>query len=141
MGKIISGFSNIGKSSVLKYKNYKIIDFDTTYFKKKGDWVNIYIECVLALKDKYDFVLITTHGDILHEMNKRNISYILVYPKRELMEEYRKRAIDRGSDKEFVDGFFSRWDTHIDDCEKNNIKNKIILNSGEYLSDIIDKLC
>lgn len=141
MGKIISGFSNIGKSSVLKYKNYKIIDFDTTYFKKKDDWVNIYIECVLALKDKYDFVLITTHGDILHEMNKRNISYTLVYPKRELMEEYRKRAIDRGSDKEFVDGFFSRWDIHIDDCEKNNIKNKIILNSGEYLSDIIDKLC
>lgn len=141
MGKIISGFSNIGKSSVSKYKNYKIIDFDTTYFNKKDDWVNIYIECVLALKDKYDFVLITTHGDILHEMNKRGISYTLVYPKREHMEEYRKRAIDRGSDKEFVEGFFSRWDSHIDDCEKNNIRDKIILNSGEYLSDIIDKLC
>ena len=31
---------------------------------------------LVLLKDKYDFVLITTHGDILHEMNKRNISYI-----------------------------------------------------------------
>lgn len=137
MGVIISGFSNIGKSYLIKNKNINCIDFDTCYFKKIDNWVNIYVECVLALKEKYVYVLITTYGEVLNELNKRNIEYYLVYPKRELKEEYRNRAIKRGSDKDFIEGFFSRWDTHIDDCIKNKNKNKIVLNENEYLSDVI----
>lgn len=137
MGVIISGFSNIGKSYLIKNKNINCIDFDTCYFKKIDNWVNIYVECVLALKEKYDYVLITTYGEVLNELNKRNIEYYLVYPKRELKEEYRNRAIKRGSDKDFIEGFFSRWDTHIDDCIKNKNKNKIVLNENEYLNDVI----
>ena len=87
MGVIISGFSNIGKSYLIKNKNINCIDFDTCYFKKINNWINIYVECVLALKEKYDYVLITTYGEILNELNKRNIEYYLVYPKRELKEE------------------------------------------------------
>ena len=137
MGVIISGFSHIGKSYLIKNKNINCIDFDTCYFKKIDNWVNIYVECVLALKEKYDYVLITTYGEVLNELNKRNIEYYLVYPKRELKEEYRNRAIKRGSDKDFIEGFFSRWDTHIDDCIKNKNKNKIVLNENEYLNDVI----
>lgn len=131
MGVIISG------CYLIKNKNINCIDFDTCYFKKIDNWINIYVECVLALKEKYDYVLITTYGEILNELNKRNIEYYLVYPKRELKEEYRNRAIKRGSDKDFIEGFFSRWDTHIDDCIKNKNKNKIVLNENEYLSDVI----
>ena len=137
MGVIISGFSNIGKIYLIKNKNINCIDFDTCYFKKINNWINIYVECVLALKEKYDYVLITTYGEILNELNKRNIEYYLVYPKRELKEEYHNRAIKRGSDNDFIEGFFSRWDTHIDDCIKNKNKNKIVLNENEYLSDVI----
>lgn len=140
MGVIISGFSNIGKSYLIKNKNINCIDFDTCYFKKINNWINIYVECVLALKEKYDYVLITTYGEILNELNKRNIEYYLVYPKRELKEEYHNRAIKRGSNNDFIEGFFSRWDTHIDDCIKNKNKNKIVLNENEYLSDVIYKI-
>ena len=140
MGVIISGFSNIGKSYLIKNNSINCIDFDTCCFKKIDNWINIYVECVLALKEKYDYVLITTYGEILNELNKRNIEYYLVYPKRELKEEYRNRAIKRGSDKDFIEGFFSRWDTHIDDCIKNKNKNKIVLNENEYLSDVIYKI-
>lgn len=138
MGKIVSGFSNIGKSSLSNYKDIHYIDFDTCYFKKNDNWVSIYIDCVLALQDKYDYVFITTYGDILEELEKRNIEYTLVFPERELKEEYRQRAIDRNSDSDFVEGFFSRWDTHIDDCLKRKTKNKIVLKSGMFLSDIIN---
>lgn len=138
MGIIISGFSNIGKSSLKEYKNINYIDLDTCYFNKiDSSWINIYIECILALKDKYDYVLITTHGDVLHELNKRKIKYYLVYPEIELKEEYKKRAIKRKSNQDFIEGFFSRWDTHINDCIKNPNKNKIILQENQYLSDVI----
>ena len=74
----------------------------------------------------------------MEELEKRNIEYTLVFPERELKEEYRQRAIDRNSDSDFVEGFFSRWDTHIDDCLKRKTKNKIVLKSGMFLSDIIN---
>lgn len=140
MGVIVSGFSNIGKSSLKKYKDICCIDLDTCYFNKIDNWVNVYIECILALKEKYDCVLITTYGDVLQELNKRNIKYYLVYPKRELKEEYQQRAIRRGSDKDFIEGFFSRWDSHIDDCINNKNNNKIVLDKNEYLSDVIEKI-
>ena len=138
MGKIISGFSNIGKSTLSNNKKYKIIDFDTHYFRKEGNWVEMYIECMLALQEKYDFVFITTYGDVLQVLNERGIEYTLIYPKMELKEEYRQRAIARGSDDEFVNGFFSRWEKHINDCEKNKVPKRIILESNQFLSDVID---
>lgn len=140
MGIIISGFSNIGKSSLTKYKDIKCIDFDTHYFRKEEGWEKMYVECLLALVNKYDYVFITTHGIMLNRLNELGINYYLVYPKRELKEEYRNRAIVRKSSDDFVDGFFSRWDEHISDCEKNTFAKKIILESGEYLSDVIDKI-
>ena len=140
MGIIISGFSNIGKSSLKNFKDINYIDFDTHFFRKEEGWEKMYVECLLALSSKYDYVFITTHGVMLEELNKRGIEYYLVYPKRELKEEYRERAISRNSSEEFVNGFFSRWDEHISDCEKNTFAKKIVLESGEYLSDVIDKV-
>jgi len=140
LGIIVSGFSNIGKSSLKNYKNINYIDLDTCYFNKIDNWVNVYIECVLALSEKYDYVFITTYGDVLHELNKRKIEYYLVYPRRELKEDYKKRAILRGSDKEFIDGFFANWDKHIDDCENRRCNNKIVLSENQYLSDVIFKI-
>lgn len=140
MGLIISGFSNIGKSSLKNYKDINYIDLDTCYFNKIDGWIDIYIECILALKSKYNFVFITTHGEVLKELNKRNIEYFLVFPKIELKEEYRKRAVKRGSDEKFIEGFFSRWDKHINDCINNKSAKKIILNENEYLSDVIEKI-
>ena len=102
MGKIISGFSNIGKSSLGKYKDINYIDLDTCYFNKVDNWVGMYIECMLALKDKYDFVLITTHGEILKELNKRKIDYYLIFPKRKLKEEYKQRAIKKEVSFDFL---------------------------------------
>lgn len=137
MGVIVSGFSNIGKSYIKNNNVVNCIDLDSHYFNKVDGWISVYVDCLLSLKETYDYVFITTHGDILNELNKRNIEYYLVYPERDLKEEYRKRAINRGSDKEFVEGFFKSWDRHIDDCIKNKCKNKIVLKSNEYLSDVI----
>lgn len=138
MGKIISGFSNIGKSTLKKSKSINCIDLDTCYFKKIDGWVDIYIECILALQDKYDYVLITTYADVLDKMNKLNIDYILIYPERTLKTEYKNRCIARGTNNDFINDFFSKWDKHISYCENNPNKNKIVLKSNQYLSDAID---
>ena len=106
MGIIISGFSNIGKSSLSKFKDLNYIDFDTHFFRKEEGWEKMYVECLLALSSKYDYVFITTHGVMLERLNELGIEYYLVYPKRELKDEYKNRAISRNSSEEFVNGFF-----------------------------------
>lgn len=140
MGIIVSGFSNIGKSFLSQKKDINCIDLDTCYFNKIEGWINIYVECLLALKEKYNYVLITTHGSVLNELNKRNIDYYLVYPDKKLKEEYQKRAIERGSNEEFIEGFFQKLDTHVNDCINNKSKYKIVLKSHEYLSDVINNI-
>jgi hypothetical protein len=142
MGIIISGFSNIGKSHISRNKNISCFDLDTTYFKKLPDtnWEEVYVECARGLSQIYDYVFITTYTKPLEIMNEKGIKYYLIYPERNLKEEYKKRAISRGSNKDFTEGFFSRWDKHIDDCERNTCPNKIILKSNEYLSDILDRI-
>lgn len=140
MGIIVSAFSNSGKSYIKDNKNINCIDLDTHYFNSKSNWQDIYVECILALKDKYDYVFITTHGQTLNKSNELGIEYYLVYPKRELKDEYRKRAIKRGSTFKFILKYFSKWDKQIDACENNKHAKKIILDSGQYLSDVIDQL-
>lgn len=55
--------------------------------------MNIYVECVLALKEKYDYVLITTYGEVLNELNKRNIEYYLIYPIDDCIKNKNKNKI------------------------------------------------
>ena len=55
-----------------------------------------------APKDKAMYPIL----ELVLEMNERGIKYYLVYPDRSLKEEYRQRAISRGSDKDFTEVFF-----------------------------------
>lgn len=133
-------FQILAKVFYLKKKDINCIDLDTCYFNKIEGWINIYVECLLALKEEYNYVLITTHGSVLNELNKRNIDYYLVYPDKKLKEEYQKRAIERGGNEEFIEGFFQKCDTHVNDCTNNKSKYKIVLKSHEYLSDVINNI-
>ena len=49
--------------------------------------------------NKNYIVLCSSHMDLRKELNKRNINYIYVKPKKELKEEYIERYKKRGNDK------------------------------------------
>ena len=65
--------------------------------------MNIYVECVLALKEKYDYVLITTYGEVLNELNKRNIEYYLIYPMDDCNKKKNKNKIVLNENEYFSD--------------------------------------
>ena len=141
MGKIICGFSCIGKSSIEKFdKKFTYFDLDSTYFKKNEGWEEVYIECAKALALVYDYVFLTTYYSVMEKLNAKNIEWTLIYPQKTLKEEYRARAIKRLSPQDFVQGFFERWDEHIKDCEKIKNANKIELKAGQYLSNVINQI-
>lgn len=58
----------------------------------------------------------------------------------ELKDEYINRYRNRGNDEKFIRFIESNWDSFINDIEKEWFPRKIKLKSGQYLSDVVDKL-
>jgi len=148
--RLISGFPGIGKSHFFRVMqkdgSKKVLDSDSTNFSwiEKGvrnpDFPNNYINHIKNNMDKADIILISSHDVVRNALVQNKIPFILVYPDRNIKEEYIARYRQRGSDEKFVKLLEDNWDKFIDDCEKQKGCKHVIIHSGEYLSDKIDEL-
>ncbi|MDD4110349.1 MAG: hypothetical protein PHS54_02220 [Clostridia bacterium] len=141
---IISGFAGIGKSGLKEnvpyYDNVRVYDLSSSYFRKEPGWEEVYCDIVECMVDKYDFIFISTHDIVIDEMKKRGNDFYIVYPLKQCKDEYCQRFIDRGSSREYVDKFMKRWSQFIDQLDNINYDKKITLRSGQYLSDVLNRL-
>ena len=148
--RLISGFPGIGKSHYFRIiqedGTKKVLDSDSTNFSwiEKGvrnpDFPNNYIEHIKKNMDTADIILISSHDIVRNALVKNRIPFILVYPSREIKEEYIKRYKERGSDENFINLLQNNWDKFIDDCESQKGCKHVVIHSGEYLSDKIKEL-
>lgn len=146
---VISGFPGIGKSHffrLMEKSGKRVLDSDSSNFSwiEKGvrhpDFPQNYINHIKDNLHTSDIILVSSHNIVRDALVKNNIPFILVYPNRSIKEEYINRYKIRGSDNNFIDLLQKNWDNFIDDCENQIGCEKIIINSGEYLSDKIDSL-
>lgn len=154
---LISGFPGIGKTALeSKYQN--VIDLDGTYIfdltskqkkmnfeKLKGinkpfnkDWPFCYIKDIKEKLLEYDIVLICQHKQLLLELDKQNIQYIIVYPQKDCIDEYMQRYKTRGNSEEYINKKRKSFYTQINYLSQNT-KNHWILEKGEYLEDRLIK--
>ena len=69
----------------------------------------------------------------------KDLNWYLIYPDINMKDEINNRFVQRGNDKDFVEdriGFYEKQITKYNELVKN--PNKIILKSGQYLSDVIE---
>jgi len=62
----------------------------------------------------------------------------LIYPEKDLKDEYLQRYKDRGNNDAFVDLLDKNWDNCMDEMDNQDASYKIRLKSGQYMSDVID---
>lgn len=142
-GKIICGYSGIGKSYFCKMNKDRAIDLDSRWFEKKEGWEKMYIECAVALTHVYDYVLLTAHSSSVLLMDEiEDLKWYLVYPDITLKEEYRNRLEQREEQTQgWIDALIDFYENQI---TKYNtlIKNakKIVLQKSEYLNDVIEQI-
>lgn len=129
---IICGFPGIGKSSISRTLP-GIVDLESTPFNKNWE---IYANVIEHMNKNY-IVLCSSHMDLRKELNKRNINYIYVKPKKELKEEYIKRYKKRGNDKKFIKQLSDNWDEYMKTLKNENVWE---LDSEEYLYDVLEKI-
>jgi hypothetical protein len=141
LGVIVCGFFGIGKSSVTKYRpDVSFYDLDANNFVKKPGWDKLYVDCALALRHDYDIVAIKSSDKVMHRLDELGVQYYLVYPNRYAKRDFMERAVKNGYSRQWIEQFFSRWEKYIEEVEEEEHAHKIVLQSGEYLSDIVDRL-
>ncbi len=140
-GVIVCGFFGIGKSSVNKYRpDISFYDLDAKFFKKQPGWENVYVECALALREKYDIVSIKSADRVMDRLTDLGQEFYIVYPNRHAKRDFMERAVRNNYPREWIHAFFSRWESYIEEIEDEETTNKIVLQNDEYLSDIVDRL-
>ena len=110
---------------------------NTEYISRPG-WRLDYVKAVKEVLSSDKIVLIPSDSRVLALLREENIPYLLVYPERNAKEEYRNRFIGRGNSEEFLNIFIEGWDIFLDILERDPSDQRIIMKSGQYLSDVID---
>jgi hypothetical protein len=92
---------------------------------------------------KVDKILVSSHKDVRDVLLKKGIPFVLVYPNREIKDEYIQRYKDRGNNDAFVDLLEKNWDNWMDEMDGMESPNgeklyKVKLGKGQYLTDVID---
>lgn len=82
-------------------------------------------------------LVIPTIDLILDFLEADQIPYTLIYPDKNLKDEYEKRYKNRGNTEEFLDIFIGQWEFRIEELEQRNspLTKHIVLQEGQYLSD------
>ena len=133
---VVSAFAGTGKTTLCSNDNLEVLDMDSALFDK-ADFPENYMRELRHELDKgeYRYIFVSTHASMRAAMAKESINFVLVYPRHELKEEYRKRYIERNSPHEFVESIMKNWEDMLDNCAAQEDCIHTILESGEHLED------
>jgi len=147
-GKIISVFPCCGKTHAATkyYSELDCIDHDFYDWKyrsvhREKIWLKHYMTRTVQLRYKFNFIFINALPEILQCLGSGyNMGdTAVVYPRRKLKDEWVERAKSRGGVSQFPFLLEEKWDEWIDACMSWPGKC-YVLESGEYLTDIIKSL-
>jgi hypothetical protein len=134
---VISAFPGCGKSHLFRNKGDKhILDSDSSKFDK-SQFPQNYIDHIKSNIGQADMILVSSHKEVRDAMVDNGIEFTLVYPNREIKDEYIQRYIDRGNNESFVNLLQNNWDNWMNELDDQSGCEKIKLSSGQYLSDVV----
>lgn len=136
---LYAAFCGTGKTRVCDNSKYNIIELECWKYEGKHFPRN-YITDIKSKIGKVKYILISTNPVVLKELNKTGIEINLVYPQIELKEEYLLRYRKRKSAKEFITLLGDNWDDWINELKEQKYCKHIVLESGEFLSDILNRI-
>jgi len=135
---LISAFPGTGKTYFYNSTALDVLDSDSSTFDKK-DFPANYIKHIKENIGEVDMILISSHENVRYELEQSGLGYNLVYPAKELKDEYIQRYKERGNEDTFVKLLEDNWDEWQDVIELESGCRHIVLQSGEYLADRIDE--
>ena len=96
-----------------------------------------YIQDVKAQLGKVDFVFLSTEVEGLQLLHNEGLEIFLVYPQKNLRNEYLDRYIERDNPYDFIGTMMKFWDTTIEKLQELKYCKHFVLEKNQYLSDIL----
>lgn len=136
---IVSAFPGTGKSHLFNNTKLNILDSDSSKFDKSKFPEN-YIAHIKENIGKVDVILVSSHEEVRNALVKNKIKFLLVYPNKSLKSEYVDRYKERGSNEKFIEKISDNWNNWIDELENQTSCEKIVLNSNEFITDVVSNI-
>ena len=150
--KIIAGFPGVGKSHFFQRSasaGNHLLDSDSSKFSwmmtpegrvRHPEWPNNYIEHIKANIGKAPLIMVSTHKEVRDALIANELPFTLVYPSLQIKDEYIQRYVARGDNDAFVKLLEQHYDAWISELMAQKGCAHVALRSGQYLSDVIDRL-
>lgn len=153
-------FLGCGKTYLFRNQielGYKILDSDSSKFEKGEGWEKEYVNHIQSNADKYDFIFVSQHEEVLKELSKRKIPFLVSAPLNDNSISEKERLLIK---QQWFGRFLLRDNSHIKDLTSwlNSLNEHydewtsykhltqfkpeklILLKENEYLSDKIDEI-
>lgn len=126
----------------------KILDSDSSQFSwikdengdntdvRNPDFPNNYIQHIKDHLETEDVIFVSSHDIVRNALEENNIDYYLVYPDKDLLEEWIYRMKNRGNNDKFIGFITSNWDKFIDEIEAETYPTKVKLYDGVNMDAI-----
>lgn len=146
--KIIAAFPGTGKSYFVasSRRAIKVIDLDTNEYTRgydengkvlNGAFPDNYLSSIKEAIGRTAILFIGCQPEVLNLLRKEGIHATLVYPERQLKEEYLGRFNARGSSQAFSSMICTGWDQFLDYLEAQD-NERFVLGCGQYITDVIE---
>lgn len=130
---IIAGFPGVGKSTAADSKEWMFLDMESSDYHWiasaddtkicNPNWPNNYVDTILEAARNtgttHIYILISTHNEVLAELDRRKIYYTAVLPKSK--DIYIQRYRDRGNDEAFIQKLEENFESFIQSVESTNV--------------------
>ena len=136
---IYAAFPGTGKTHICEKTDIRSVEVEYWKYKDKG-MQKEYIQDIKKHIGICDYIFIATDPEGLRLLHNEGFDITLIYPKNNLRNEYLDRYIERDSPYEFIGTFMKHWNIWIDELKEQKYCNHIILESGQYLQDVINRL-
>lgn len=119
----------------------KILDSDSSLFswiydengnktdQRNPDFPNNYIQHIKEYLDTEDAIFVSSHKGVRDALKHAGIPYYLIYPQKDMKDEWMRRFRNRGNDESFIKFQDEHWGEFIDDMENETYPTKIVLKS------------
>jgi hypothetical protein len=139
---LVAAFPGTGKSHYCNVDSDYIpqgfaTDSDSSQFDKNHFPEN-YIEHIKQkISEGYARVFISSHKDVREALVLNNLPFVLIYPAKELKEEYIERYKQRGNNEKFIQLLSDNWDNWIDECKSQTGCYHIELKSNQFVANVV----
>lgn len=139
---LVAAFPGTGKSH---YCNVDVdnmpakfaTDSDSSKFDKTN-FPNNYIEHInQKIEEGYARIFISSHKDVRNALVENKLLFVLIYPSKDLKEEYLERYRQRGNNEKFIQLIADNWEVWLDDCKSQTGCFHIELKSKQFVANVI----